>query len=169
MSWESNLLCTILHEIQGNPTPTAARKDFFSLVVRECSCAPAPKPVLQSMHYATSVISRSCPALRRHHVTLFNKEPKGDFFLKNREPKSSLGPQGRASSLGFATHYRDSSDAHLPLCKFVQWLSWVFAKKERKKERQEIDISNLYYSNYSNIDWTTTYSHGLFLTDCSPA
>jgi len=47
--------------------------------VRWCSCIPATEPVLQSLHYARSVIGRSCAALCRDHVILFNKimEPKG--------------------------------------------------------------------------------------------
>jgi len=57
--------------------------------VRRCSYTPATESVLQRIHYARSVISRSSAALRRHRGKLFNQhmESKEDFFLKNHLAK----------------------------------------------------------------------------------
>jgi len=59
---------------------------------------------------ARSGISGSGTALRHHHGTLFNQdmEPKRDFFGNIIRPISSIGPQGRASPLVFATSLRST-------------------------------------------------------------
>jgi len=78
---------------------------WISLALRRCSFIPAMEPVQQSILYARSVISRSGATLRCHHGTWFKKDmdPKGDFFWKMIRPKSLIGLQGRAFTLGFAT------------------------------------------------------------------
>jgi len=70
--------------------------------VRPRSFTPATEPVLQSIHYARSVISPSCAALRRHHGTLFNQdmEPKGEFFWKNHPAKILHWAPRESLSLG---------------------------------------------------------------------
>jgi len=71
-------------------------RKWISLVVRQCSYVPATEPVLQSIHYARSVISRSCAALRCYHRTLFNEDmdPREIFFVENYPVKILPGPNG---------------------------------------------------------------------------
>jgi len=66
-----------------------ARK-WISLVVRRCSYTRATERVLQSMHYARSVISRSGAALRRHHSILFNLDMNPKRFLFENHPAKIL-------------------------------------------------------------------------------
>jgi len=64
-------------------------RKWISIVVRRCSYTTATEAVLPSIHYATSVISRSGAALRWYCQTLFKNdmEIREDIFLKNHPPK----------------------------------------------------------------------------------
>jgi len=78
-------------------------RKWISLVVRRCSYTPATERVLQCIHYARSVISRSGAALRRHHSIWFNQDinPKRIFF-ENYPAKILLwAPRERPLLLAF--------------------------------------------------------------------
>jgi len=78
-------------------------RKWISIVVQRCSYIHATEAVLLRIHYARTVISRSCAALRRYRRTLFKKdmEPRGDFFLKNNPAKNPpLGHIGKPLSWG---------------------------------------------------------------------
>ena len=93
-----------------------------SLVMRRCSYTPATEPVLQSIHYARSGISRSGGATMRHYlIKIWNPR---EFFCKIIRPKTSIGPQGRASHLGFATWWI----IHLRHCEFIWKMTYSHVK-----------------------------------------
>jgi len=114
---------------------------WISFVVRWCSYIPVTKPVLQSIHCARSVVSRSGAALRRHPGTLLNKdmEPKGGFlwqnshekmakieFLMKRAPRPSASATHRKT--GWGLHQRGwSNDAcTTPQRRPRHELSWIW-------------------------------------------
>ena len=97
-------------------------RKWISLVVRRCLYTPATEPVLQSIHYAWSGIRCSSAALRRHHKTLFNQhmEPKGRFFWKIIQPKSSIWDPRESLPLGM----------RVPGLGQITW--WIMQTKEMR-------------------------------------
>jgi len=116
--------------------------------VRWCSYTPATEPVLQSIHYARSGVSRSGAVLRRHQGTLFNQnmEPKESFFLKNHPAKTLHRSPRESLSLGIRNAQHRSNTYPRMRIQIIKWEKACFQRIRCRKQEK-------------NFHWRTVTDH----------